>query len=365
MYILVIEDDEALAREIEVQIRGAIPGSTVDIISSFDRALPVLRRSHYDAVILDLYEGLPGPASLRGDTIWEEIWRHAFVPIIVHTGGEEHLDPPAPVGHPFVRILQKGPESVAEIVQVLQEFVEASGIIRDLYQEFREAISTSLRDAVPALLGLGIPREEALRVLAGVGRRRIAARLDVDTLVTGVTPKPFERYIYPPLARDLLTGDIVRRKEQRNGTADDFFVVLTPSCDLVEGPGHAAAREVLLARCKDMNFFARKEALPRTNAEKLRDRLPVSLRSPRTLGLTYLPELRGVFPNMIVDARDILLLSMERFHHEYERIASVDSPFREHIVWTFIQAQGRPNLPDHDLTDVIESIVRDIREASP
>ena len=200
-------------------------------------------------------------------------------------------------------------------------------------------------------------------MLPGVGRRRVAARLDLDNLVTGAMPQPFERYIYPPLVDNLLTGDILRRKQGTTGAADDFFMVLTPSCDLVETPQQVPVREVLLARCKGMNFFASKESLPTTREDRLRERLPVSLRSPRTVGLVYLPELRGVFPNTVLDARDILLVELARVREEYDKTASVDSPFREHIVWAFVLAHGRPNLPDQDLSVSIDSIVRDIMRA--
>lgn len=40
----------------------------------------------------------------------------------------------------------------------------------------------------------------------------------------------------------------------------------------------------------------------------------------------------------------------------FERIASVDSPFRELVTWSYLQVAGRPGLPDRDLDEWAEGI---------
>ena len=360
MDILLVDDDELIVEELKAEITARIAGSRIIAFSSFSDAVPVVERSHFDAVVLDLYEGDPRPESLRGGALWQEIWRHAFVPVIVHTGGDEFLEPAPPADHPFVAVLRKSGGSARDVVTKLEEVRASSQALRVVYQELRQALSTSLRDAVPALMKVGVTAPDALALLPGIGRRRVAARLDLDSVLTGAIPRPSERYVYPRLeGTNLLLGDILRRRADRTNNAEDYFVVLTPSCDLVQGEGRHPVNSVLLAHCRGMEFFSRKESLPQNEAN-LRARLPGALRSPKTMGVIFLPELPGVFPNMVADVRDLQLIPLAQITESYEPIASVDSPFREDISWTFIQSCGRPAMPDHDFTSCVDGIVRSL-----
>jgi CTP synthase len=41
---------------------------------------------------------------------------------------------------------------------------------------------------------------------------------------------------------------------------------------------------------------------------------------------------------------------------EFERIASIDSPFREQISWAFLSTVARPGMPDRDLASWAQQI---------
>ena len=73
-----------------------------------------------------------------------------------------------------------------------------------------------------------------------------------------------------------------------------------------------------------------------------------------------LPALEDVLPNMIVDMKrlgtvninriavDMKSFGAEKERYEYVRICSVDSPFREQMVWNFLNNAGRIGVPDRD-----------------
>lgn len=50
---------------------------------------------------------------------------------------------------------------------------------------------------------------------------------------------------------------------------------------------------------------------------------------------------------MAANLRKLELIAVDEIV-DYERIASLDSPFREMVSWAYMQIAGRPGLPERD-----------------
>ena len=63
------------------------------------------------------------------------------------------------------------------------------------------------------------------------------------------------------------------------------------------------------------------------------------------------PALSGAIPPMAANLKDLQLIPIGDIGSgkAYERVASVDSPFKETIAWAYLQIACRPGLPERDL----------------
>ena len=89
------------------------------------------------------------------------------------------------------------------------------------------------------------------------------------------------------------------------------------------------------------------------------------LREAQTSGLKPLPAFSDLIPHMAISLRDLELLNLAANRvsatspggNVFERVASIDSPYREQIMWAYLQVAGRPGLPERDIKSWIKSIL--------
>jgi hypothetical protein len=101
------------------------------------------------------------------------------------------------------------------------------------------------------------------------------------------------------------------------------------------------------------NFVPINEAVPK-KTEISRKLLTTS--SPERYIIFY--ELINIIPHMACDLKSIETIKFDSIGKgkDYERILSIDSPFRESLIWSFLQINGRPGLPDRDIDIWINDI---------
>jgi hypothetical protein len=195
-------------------------------------------------------------------------------------------------------------------------------------------------------------------------RRRVAAAMDDKLSVGGPNLRSWEHYLSPPITSEYpLTGDIIRRQNGNPEDPAEYAVVLTPSCDLVSGEGRKPkVKRVLVARCKDVGRLLQ-ELAPgdRDDEEERRKKLRIILTQGHGHSCLPLPALPGIFPQMAADFRALELIDFGKIvtgeGGEYERVASVDSPFRELVAWAYALCAARPGLPDRDYDAWVDEIV--------
>jgi len=154
---------------------------------------------------------------------------------------------------------------------------------------------------------------------------------------------------------------VLHERGRPEKAADSFGIVLTPSCDLV--PGQAGeVSHALLAACAPFDEFKIAAGLDKgTSAEKQRKRLPAALNRDQMGGFAPVPGLPGMFPTMCVNFRNLRLvpaaeIALAGENLPFSRRASLDSPFREKLMWGYVQIAGRPATPTLDPTNLLNEV---------
>ena len=291
--------------------------------------------------IVDRIEGDPPEHKNMGRFVVDEIWHHRFCPIIIYTAfpDDERDEKEA---HPLVRHATKGANFAPfqAAVNVLSPHANAIKTAEDhIHQQF----SFAMRDVALYASTVCATQVEFDQAVIRHGRRRVAALMDQSTLGP---LSSWEQYLHPPVSEDTKLGDIIRSKD---GNPDDpaaFRLVLTPSCDMVAGQG-ARTDTILVARCVPNEAALKALGMETAKASTVKTHL---LTAGYRDGMLPLPALKGRIPSMMADLKKLELLPRGDIGIEkaYERIASIDSPFRELIAWAYLTVACRPAVPVRD-----------------
>lgn len=366
--ILIVEDTPETAERLTLTIRRVLESAEIQHRSDFSLALSDLDSPHpFEAIVLDLYLGVPEADNKQGQKIWEQIWANKFLPVIIYTAGDcAELEPPVPIDNPFVTCINKGDansdEKVAEYLTTIRPYMID---LREVEEDLSRAVRSVLSKTSPVIWNsTDTDTTKRSELLVRSTRRRLAAAMDMKTESTEQVMYSWEQYIYPPLEESLLTGDVLLATGDAVGEGTAYRLVLTPSCDLQMNNGKCKVKEVLVAKCGAIGRYtgAIMSAL-KLKKDKLPEFLSRLLSEPHQGGFIPLPAYGEVIPDMAASLRDLELISVEDIDaweatgRAYKRVASVDSPFREFITWAYLQIIGRPGMPDRDLDRWAEEII--------
>jgi CheY-like chemotaxis protein len=368
--VLVIDDDEEAARqaeEIVLRARSANTGPAfeVRVETTFENGLRELERSRIDLVILDVRLGDdPAADDEAGLQTLRAIQERRFVPVVFYTA-VPHLARPL-ASPPLIDVVEKGAGPAALTDAVLRAFESGLPLVnRALVRYLEEMQRTYMWDFVAkhwGEVGASADRGAVAYLLA----RRLAAslggagieRLEADLggagspVPAGMVP-PMRLYLMPPL-EEVLVGDVVNGNA---GGRTGFWVVLSPSCDLMQGK----AELVLLVAAEllhDLHEVRKwQEGLPAPSNRATKD-LTELLKNNRTKGQAdrhhFLPGALSL-PDLLVDFQSLQTVSRAEFD-KLPRIASIDSPYAEALVARFLRYYSRLGTADVDLAPTIDRL---------
>ena len=363
--VLMIEDDPDLADTVKELAEERLSPVEFSIEKDFNRAIDSLSRTKPDVVILDLALDESHRTQFPGSGIWEEVWARRFCPIVVYTARAESVEDQLPSDHPFVRLVAKGPDTDEEVIGIVGGFSSHVQGIHAVEDRILQTLQQVLKD-VSVHVFAGETDEDVRRdMLMRAARRRIAAVLDHDVIAEDRQLANWEKYIIPPLEPDLMMADLIRERAKPPTDPTAYRVIITPTCDMVRSQG-PKVHSALVAGCCDWKVFFTKGAnlAPNTGASKLKGKLPALLNECYADGYLLLPEYPKVFPSMTVNLRDLALVALENIGDPadedkgFERVASIDSPFREQVAWNYLQVTGRPGAPPCDNQGWVEMVVQ-------
>lgn len=370
LLVLIIEDDDNALERIKRELSDTF-GEKIDIraTKSFTDAANILKSPlPIEAIILDLYEAEEG----EGQKIWALIWEKGLIPVAIHTAREwDTLNPSVPTDNPFIVCISKGAGSDAQVAQFLVEKGKYILALREIQVEFRKTIHSIIGDTAPKIWpNMSKDEPGSRKLLLRCVRRRLAALMDIETLLPGEVLQSWEQFIYPPLGSDPLMGDLLFDKNGDRNDPNSYRVILTPSCDLqASKSGKRKVDAALVCKCADTTLYIK--VLQDNNHIKpddMKDRLPRFLHEPQVGGYFPVPKFESLFPPLAANLRDLEFIPITEIGSDaqdgkrYLRIVSTDSPFREQIAWAYMQIIGRPGLPDRDTNKWAEDILAAIPE---
>jgi CheY-like chemotaxis protein len=357
--VLMIDDDKELVEEVRSHIESLEGPITFHSETDFKKAEERIRQVRPDVMILDWFHGAPGTGEEAGKEVWTKIWKAWFCPVVVYSAAADAIDLSGEIQgiHPFVKTVAKGSGSEKEVGTHLIAFRPHVNALKEVAQDLDRVKHDVLRDLAAAVYNSLTNDEERLGVLKRAARRRIAAVMDDLQHMGDDKALPWEQYIFPVLTAHPIMGDVIRLSDQSADNPAAHRVILTPTCDMVSYGGKACkATHFLAAKCDDPKRFLSEGLLVGAKVKKsdVKENLKTALNEAQKSGLVVLPGCAGRIPLMVIDLRDLELIpatdvaSGTEKNKKYTRIASVDSPFREHLGWGFLQIGCRPGIPPRD-----------------
>lgn len=416
--VLIVDDNAEIRATIIEWLTDepvAADGSTciVDEEASFSDALARLEGTQYDVVILDIRddelaqevdaEDLDGNEATPADVgveLAREIRARRFAPIIFWTAVPQYAGQP---NEPFVTVLSKtgDPEELVEAVKrvigsglpaihrALLDHVET--VTRDFMAKFVETNWMEMQSAerkgdVAHLLS------RRLGASLGSGGDVLAASLEEEPAVALETQKqahPMRLYIIPPvddlIAGELLIGprllpaidpDAEAAREDDDGCAGDeadvpgaecWYIVLTPSCDLVDG--HVKAEYVVVAECRPLEETDEYRRLlearnahegdepyePTGGVKKRLTKLFMNNREDRQRDRDFFLPAAWNVPALLADFQRLAHIPYEDLSR-YRRLAQLDGPYAEALISTATRYLGRVGTPDLDIDELLSSL---------
>ena len=373
--VMVVDDEE----EERCLLKGVIEGqcltdkgdkAKVTPVSDFDGALPILESGRYDLAILDVREG--DSDEVAGEKLQRDIKSARFVPIIFHTGWPEqvkHLENP-----PFIQVVTKG-DPTEKLLEAIRRVLSSQlpavnrALARHVDKIQREYMWEFVANNWDRITGQGdsvsIAYLLARRLATSLSDQPIAqlageltGQFDVSNQNDRVHPMQY--YVMPPMSKPArLAGDIYK------GTLadqDGYWVMLTPSCDLV----HDKADRVLLAMCLPLSEqpeFARWSGELSGRSHKRLTSLLRNNRQGQADRFFYLPGVLNL-PGLVVDLQNVISVTLHNFDSSgVDRLATLDSPFAEALASRFIRLFGRLGTPDLDV-DWITTQLKQARDST-
>ena len=362
--VLIVDDKQA--EDVKEVIAGhkvlAAPDSLeCEICNDFSDAIRKLKEQRFDLLVLDVKnEGDSDDETKQysGERVYEQVKETRFIPIVFHTGFAHKVED---LASPFVKVVRRE-GNPAELRAAINEVF--SGKLPHLVRHIEEEQRKYMWESAEQIWTNDLEQDNSTD-LAYLLSRRLANLLKGRAIKSYLAPNTgaaaqavpgihaVELYVWPPLEIPrLLFGDILKKNSDE---MEEYFVVLTPSCDLVQDK----ADFILLSKCADLKstpqWGAIKDALeqnaqPSNTAknslkELMRDNSkPVDRRQ-------YLPG-TSFLPDLVVDFQDLTQVKRSDLIGEnvaYLRIASLDSPYAEELQAKMVRYYGRTGTPDLDV----------------
>jgi DNA-binding NarL/FixJ family response regulator len=340
MNILVVDDEKDIFNSIQLRLKKQ---KNIQILPrcDFDNVIKNMDIYKVDMIILDLSNGIDRDTE-AGKIIINNIYKHSFLPVIIFSGFSDDFDNPFKDNY-FIKTVKKGKTGITELRKAVKEFLpfiekqilvskELSTDISEIYRNTYQKLISNAK-----LKNVNTKSEIFTRLM----KRRLAASIDEASDDSRINA--WEIYLYPCLGNEYLTGDILRKKRSTKNDPTSYKIILSPSCDLQKG--QKPIQNVKVACFKNIKDNFSKNNL---KISRLRDTSPNRF--------MFFHKLEGEFPHMVCDFKEIEIIKFTDLNKYFERIVSIDSPFRESIVWADITINGRPGLPDRNCDDWLADI---------
>lgn len=347
MKLLLVDDDSDSIESLRDLIEKD-PRNEVVYEKNFEEAKERIERDRPDVVVLDRIKGNLNDRIDKGSEILtfilEKYWKKHFCPVIVYSAVAKQMEDEEGKYNkdPFIHYVNKGSGSDEEVMKKLAEIEPHISILKEVERYVHETFSSVMTKVAPYVFKEYKDEDKRVDVLKRAARRRLAAQMD-ELSSESYKLAPWEQYISPPISDKIYLGDILKKRDCEDNAPSAFRIVLTPSCDLV----NLKTENVLFGQCCSVEEGLKQVFAVKEISSKTKQKVKRFLSGGHSEGIIPLPELKGLIPPMAANLRKLELVPVDTIG-DYERIASLDSPFREMVSWAYMQIAGRPGLPERD-----------------
>jgi DNA-binding response OmpR family regulator len=368
--VLIIEDDENICSQVKVdatsgKLLPAVGQMQAEDCRTFDSALPLLDSTRFDFLILDLgksRDAVSGDDASGGLTVFEEIKKRRFVPVVFYTALAHHV---RDLETAFVRVVEKT-EGLPGLRREIKKVFETGlpNLLRHIEEEQRkymwDFVENSWHNAKSCYEKADLTYLLARRLAHLLGRSSIRQFLRTHG-TPSPTPQnihPVEMYLRPVPDTTISSGYILKGRIDGD---DAYWVVLTPSCDFE----HGHAEHVLLAKCAKLDVQPEYTEYVQNRNSESEGKLKSLVKDHRTGGQSYrykyLPSTFFI-PDLVVDLQSLKQVPRGQLELDsIEKVAALDSPFTEGLLTQFSHYYGRVGTPDLDIELVLSRIGESLR----
>jgi CTP synthase len=345
MRILIVEDQvETVKSIIEYCEEKNWPIETVGF-DNFDDRLDIFMP---DVIILDWKDGAD---NTKGDQVLDRIWANSFRPVIIFSGFADAIDlNEKNRTSNLVQVQPKGDEQ--PVIDYLEKIYPFVSVINTVKADFNNALIQAL-NSIEMMSKVPPINENVMRFIFA---KRVSAYFDEEC--GDENPPAWIQYTYPAITKSLCVCDVIRSIPEKGdgmcqGQPQEYSVILTPSCDMAQ----SKVTHALCAKCYPKTAF-HSYGTNSDPKEKYIDKLVTYLNTGHYNSLVSLPCIPNIAPYLTVNLKMLDFYPIEKIalqeseieeHHQYYRIASIDSPFREQIVWAHMINSCRPGMPNRDM----------------
>ena len=414
--ILSVEDEEDQRDILKKVFSKPILEKEIEFksIDDFESAIAEITKNDYHIVILDIYKGKPDDNIDEGEKILKAIQNERFIPVIFYSGNTKNVKN---LRSQMVGVVTKAEEGgIANLKKEVERLVKSNlpFIRENIHNYLEKELKEYFWDIIHQKKGIFRADKEdfslgylMLRKFGhSLSKEKIAEILGDDSLKQDKA-HPMQFYIYPTDDnQEFECGEIVKSKEN-----NEFFVILTPSCDFIKTSGRKRkAEKILLVRTIELEkvkeykeqkdkyincdteykkvkqeYETLKKEIKNINIDENIDKIKEYFELEtiyEKLNKTYklydncknnissiietrksdryffLPKTPFIEENRVIDFQNKEMVSYESLSDpkNYERIAKLDSPFAESMVASFIRYYNRIGFPDIDTDYILNNL---------
>lgn len=358
MNLLLIEDKPDNVKDIQYNYEE----KEWDVkVVDFKNALNYIEETKPDIIVMDWKDDLDNNLQ-AGEPIFEKT---KDKPIIIFSALATALSLNEELCmNPFIEKIPKGDEQ--EVIHKIDEWEKYLNLVSEVKKQINEATTIMMASLKPVIkLGNGYPGDAVVKFMLN----KQASEFFNSKLTEESKNPTWTQYLYPSSAKTLLVADILKSKVD-----EKYFVVLTPSCDMARVK-KIGDTNVLVAECEnEKNFHSYVRPKAGASEQKIKehkehvDKVSMMLSYGYNKGKVSLPELPKIFPYLTINLKKLSFIKLseislsslltEKGEFNYFRIASVNSPYREQIVWAHMVNSCRPGVPDRDYESWAEAIIK-------
>lgn len=366
MKVLIIDDNPAVVKEIRY---FCVDNDWECEVVDFSDYSQTIYKFNPDVVVLDWKDD--ADSDNAGSAILDEIIKDNFRPVIVFSAIEPTIpEIKATKNKSLVyRFTKEDEKVVTDLLEKLNPFIIS---INDTRKQMSNALIESTK-AIHNFIEVGTtPSQDIVKYMLN---QRTSQFFNKE-LFERDNPPAWIQYEYPPVLEHFVVADILRKVSDEMdvnsiGKPEEYAIILTPTCDLARAKETASVMittggESRANFCKDF-YLSKDEDISSVTGKSKHEDMRRLLTQGTHASKVAIPELKNKIPYMCFNLKKVEIVlnseiavnefDIDAAKHKYYRIATINSPYREQLVWAYMNTACRPGVPERDYLEWAEGMI--------